>query len=119
MVLSEEGIAATVVTFGSARLLPRAVAEERLASAEDGNDAQALARARMALVMSRYYEEARVFAGLVTRAGQRMDENVVVVTGGGPGIMKAGNRGAKEAGGPSIGLNIVLPHEQSSWTQIK
>ena len=112
MVLSEEGVAATVVIFGSARLLPRAVAEVRLAQAEAGHDAQALARARMGLLMSRYYEEAREFAALVTQASKGLDEKIVVVTGGGPGIMEAGNRGASEAGGPSIGLNIVLPREQ-------
>jgi uncharacterized protein (TIGR00730 family) len=112
LVLGEEGIVATVVIFGSARLVPQALASERLLHAEAGGDLQALARARMDLLMSRYYEEAREFAALVTQGSQRLDEKIVVVTGGGPGIMEAGNRGASEAGGPSIGLNIVLPHEQ-------
>jgi uncharacterized protein (TIGR00730 family) len=112
MVLTEERIVATVVIFGSARLLPQALAQERLAQAQAGNDTAALARARMDLLMSRYYEEARSFAALVTQAGQRLDEKIVVCTGGGPGAMEAGNRGACDAGGPSVGLNIVLPHEQ-------
>ena len=112
MVLSEERIVATVVLFGSARLVPRAEAEQRLEQAERGGDTATLARARMDLLMSRYYEEAREFAALVTEASKSLDEKIVVVTGGGPGIMEAGNRGAHDAGGPSIGLNIVLPHEQ-------
>jgi len=112
MVLNEEHVAATIVIFGSARLVPREVASKRVSAAEAGSDAQALARARMDLAMSRYYEEARDFASLVTHASKRLDEKIVVVTGGGPGVMEAGNRGASEAGGQSIGLNIVLPHEQ-------
>jgi uncharacterized protein (TIGR00730 family) len=111
-ILREEHIVATIVIFGSARLLPRNVAEERLALADQSGDAAAVARARVALTMSRYYEEARELARLITRASKSLDEKIVVVTGGGPGIMEAGNRGASEAGGPSIGLNIVLPHEQ-------
>jgi uncharacterized protein (TIGR00730 family) len=112
LILREERIVATIVIFGSARLVPRDVAVERLAAAEAGADPAALARARMALHMSRYYEEARALSALITKASQALDEKIVVVTGGGPGIMEAGNRGAAEAGGPSIGLNIVLPHEQ-------
>ena len=62
--------------------------------------------------MSRYYDEARRFAGLVTSRSQTHRTPIYVVTGGGPGIMEAGNRGAHDVGGKSIGLNIVLPHEQ-------
>ena len=62
--------------------------------------------------MSRYYEEARKLSALVTAESRRLDPPIYIVTGGGPGIMEAGNRGAHETGGQSIGLNIVLPHEQ-------
>jgi uncharacterized protein (TIGR00730 family) len=112
LILQEERIAATIVMFGSARLVPMTVAEERLVKAEAGNDKAGIAHARMSLHMSRYYEEARQLSSLITKASKKLDEKIVVVTGGGPGIMEAGNRGASEAGGPSIGLNIVLPHEQ-------
>jgi uncharacterized protein (TIGR00730 family) len=102
----EAGIASTVVVFGSARVAgPEAAAA--LADA-DGADAE---RARRQLA---WYEEARRFARLVTEAGQRQGRReLVVVTGGGPGIMEAGNRGAAEAGGKTIGLSIVLPREQA------
>jgi uncharacterized protein (TIGR00730 family) len=63
--------------------------------------------------MSRYYDEARRFAAIVTERSRDHDTPIFVCTGGGPGIMEAGNRGAHEASGKSLGLNIVLPHEQA------
>lgn len=100
MALDERGITSTVVLFGGARI-PSA---ERRASA----------RTPILADLSSYYEEARRFARLMTeRSLQHGGRDWVICTGGGPGVMEAGNRGADEAGGPSIGLNIVLPHEQA------
>ena len=110
--LAEQGVRSTVVIFGSARIPPRELAEQRLAVAEGGSDPGAIRRARMQLDMSRYYEEARRLGRLITEASAARGEPIYVATGGGPGIMEAGNRGAFEAGGKSVGLNIVLPHEQ-------
>ena len=112
LVQQQHGIESTIVIFGSARIPPRDVAERSLEAAQSSGDALALRRATHQLAMSHYYEEARRFAALVTRASHRLDPPIYVVTGGGPGIMEAGNRGAFEAEGKSIGLNIVLPHEQ-------
>jgi len=67
----------------------------------------------MHLSMARFYDEARRFATIVTQKARELATPIYVVTGGGPGIMEAGNRGAHEVGGKSIGLNIVLPHEQA------
>jgi len=113
MVQQELGIESTIVIFGSARILPPDHAAQALHEAERGGDHTAIRRAETALAMSRYYDEARRFAALATRRSREMETPIYVVTGGGPGIMEAGNRGAFEVGGKSIGLNIVLPHEQA------
>ncbi|SOD96804.1 LOG family protein [Caenispirillum bisanense] len=122
LLLQEENITSTIVVFGSARIPEPAVARQRLDAAEaaaadrpdDAAAQQALTIARNILDTSRYYDVAREFARLVSRHGQTEgNRRYVVVTGGGPGIMEAANRGADDVGAESIGLSIVLPHEQA------
>jgi uncharacterized protein (TIGR00730 family) len=113
MVQQELGIKSTIVIFGSARVVPSELALQRLEAARADADPLAVVRAENGVAMSRYYDEARRFAALVTERSAELDTPVYVVTGGGPGIMEAGNRGAHDVGGRSIGLNIVLPHEQA------
>jgi hypothetical protein len=112
LVQQEAGITSTIVIFGSARIASPEVAAADLIAARDSGDAHEIRTAETRLDMSRFYDEARRFAALVTERTAALDTPVVVVTGGGPGIMEAGNRGAFDVGGKSIGLNIVLPHEQ-------
>lgn len=100
MVLDERGIESTVVMFGGARIPAPEHAET--------------ARTPTLAALSHYYTEAERFAYLVTqRSMASYGRRDVICTGGGPGVMEAGNKGAHEAGGQSIGLGIVLPHEQA------
>jgi uncharacterized protein (TIGR00730 family) len=113
MIQQEQNIESTIVLFGSARIVPPDVAQLQMQAADASGDAAAVRRATVALEMSQYYHEARRFSSIITERSRTLDTPIYVVTGGGPGIMEAGNRGAHDVGGRSIGLNIVLPHEQA------
>ncbi len=110
----EMGIEDTIVVFGSARLLPRDVAEKSLveAKANGGN----VTKAERDLHMSSYYEASRELSFRLTEWSKELGEGkqrFVICSGGGPGIMEAANRGASEAKGLNVGLNVSLPFEQN------
>ena len=121
LLLEQHGIRHTIVVFGSTRIQEPAASQikldaisKQLTSDPDNEKLQRdLTVAERVLAKSRYYEVAQEFGSLVGKAGQATgDGQLVIMTGGGPGIMEAANRGAYDVHSKSIGLNINLPHEQ-------
>ena len=121
LAMSEMGVEGTVVMFGGARVRSPETARRELAEArraaehcpDDPEVARQLRLAERREDQSRFYTAARELGRLVGKAGNgSKDHRLLTVTGGGPGIMEAANRGAHDVGAPSIGLNITLPHEQ-------
>ena len=119
--LHEHEVRSTIVVFGSTQIVGPAAARQRLEEAKsqlaktpgDRRCQRAVAKAEHLLKRSHYYDVAREFARLVSEAGQAEPPcDYVIVTGGGPGIMEAANRGAHDVKAKSVGFNIRLPHEQ-------
>ena len=115
--LSRRHIRSAIVFFGSSRTLPLAEAEERYGAVASGRRSGVskaeMRYAQRQIRLSGYYEDARVLAGKLTTWAKEtgVEREMMVCSGGGPGMMEAANRGAAEAGGQSVGLAISLPHE--------
>jgi uncharacterized protein (TIGR00730 family) len=113
MLLDEAGISSTMVIYGSARIPEPEAADAMIANAAEPRSKIIAERMKE---KSRYYDEARKLARLASNCGLKDadgNRHFVVCSGGGPSIMEAANRGAQDVGAESIGLNIVLPHEQA------
>jgi uncharacterized protein (TIGR00730 family) len=119
--MKEHGIEHTIVVFGSARIVEKETAMKRLSDIQamlqkkpnDRNLLHELYVAERMVGKSIYYDDARKFGQLVGKSGKAVEDcRVTLMTGGGPGIMEAANRGAYDVGAKTIGLNIKLPHEQ-------